>query len=82
MMGDWNTIVGDKSWHNTVGPYGMERKKSEFKCSSIFVKPMDLLPPTHGLKILRKDCTPGKQQEIDIDISKTLYLCNSDSETI
>jgi len=59
-MEDWNTVVGDKSYHNTVGPYGMGRKKSEVKCSSIFVKYMDLLPPKRGLKGLREDCTPGK----------------------
>jgi hypothetical protein len=60
----------------------MGKKKSEVKCSSIFVKYVDLLPQTHGLKSLREDCTPGKQQEIDIDISRAIYLWNSDSETI
>jgi hypothetical protein len=44
----------------TVGPYGMGRKKSEVKSSSIFFKYMDLLPLTHGLKSLREDCTTWK----------------------
>jgi len=43
---------------------------------------MDLLQATHGLESLRENCTPGKHQEIDIDISGTVYLWNSDSETI
>ena len=81
-MRDWNTVFGDKSWHNAVGPYGMGRKKSEVECSSNFMKYMDLLPPTHGVKGLREDRTPGKHQESDINISRTVYLWNSDSETI
>jgi len=67
-------VVGDKSWHNAVGPYGMGRKKLEVECSPIFMKYTDLLPPTHGLKSLREDCTPGKHQESDIDISRTTHL--------
>jgi hypothetical protein len=23
IMGDWNSVVGDKAHHNTVGPYGL-----------------------------------------------------------
>jgi hypothetical protein len=26
IMGDWNTVVGDKAHHNTVGPYGLGRR--------------------------------------------------------
>jgi hypothetical protein len=81
-VGEWNTVVGVKSWHITVGPYGMRRKKSEVKCSLIFVKCMDLVPPTHGLKSLREECTPGKHWEIVIDISRTICLWNSGSETM
>jgi hypothetical protein len=60
----------------------MGRKKSLLICSSIFVKYVDLLPAMHGLKSLREDCTPEMHQEIDIDISRTIYLWKSDSETI
>ena len=81
-MGECYTVVGDKLWHNTVGLYRMGRKKSEVKCSSIFVKYMDFLPPTHVLKSLRENYTPGKHQEIDINISRIICLWNSDSETI
>ena len=26
IMGDWNSVVGDKSYENTVGPHGLWRK--------------------------------------------------------
>jgi hypothetical protein len=26
IMGDWNSVVGDKAHHNTVGPYGLGRR--------------------------------------------------------
>jgi hypothetical protein len=26
IMGDWNSVVGDKAHHNTVGLYGLGRK--------------------------------------------------------
>jgi len=40
IMGDWNSVVGDKSYRNTVGPYGL-RRITEIKCLPIFVKEMD-----------------------------------------
>jgi hypothetical protein len=75
-VGDWNTVVGDESWHNTVGSYRMGRKKSDFEYSSIFVKYMDWLPPTHGLKSLREDCSPGKTNRL-ILTSVALYTCGT-----
>lgn len=38
-MGDWRTVVGDKSWQDTVGnvgPHGLGTEKSEVKCSINF----------------------------------------------
>jgi accessory colonization factor AcfC len=26
IMGDWNSVVGNKAHHNTVGPYGLRRR--------------------------------------------------------
>jgi hypothetical protein len=26
IMGDWNSVVGDKAHHNTIGPYGLGRR--------------------------------------------------------
>jgi hypothetical protein len=46
-----------------------------------FVKDMDLLSPTHGLRSLKDDCTPGKHQEIETDISGIIYSQNIDFET-
>jgi hypothetical protein len=51
-----------------------EGETREVKCSSTFVKGMDLSSPTHGLRSLREDCTCGKHQEIKIDFSWTIYL--------
>jgi hypothetical protein len=51
-----------------------ERETGEVKCSSTSMKEMDLLSPTHGLESLRENCSPGKHQEIEIDISLAVYL--------
>jgi exonuclease III len=29
IMGDWNSVVGDKAHHNTVGPYGLGRRNQK-----------------------------------------------------
>jgi hypothetical protein len=46
----------------------------EVKYSLTFVKGMNLSSPTHVLRSLREDCTPGKHQEIEVDTSWTIYL--------
>jgi len=60
-------VVGDRSFQNSVGPYGQE-EIGEVKCSLTFVREMDMISPTHGLKNLREECEPGKHQEIEITI--------------
>jgi len=82
IMGDWNSVVGDESYRNNVGPHGLGRKKQEVKCLLTFVKEMDCLSPTHGSGSLREDCTQGRCQGIGVDIIWTTYLLNIDSETV
>ena len=67
------TVVGDKSYRNIVGLRGLGRR-NQFKCSSTFVKEMELSYPTHGLKRLREDPTHGKQQEMEFDTSWSIYM--------
>jgi hypothetical protein len=42
IMGDWNSVVGYKAHHNTVGPYGLGRRNQRCQmlidfCERIFV---------------------------------------------
>ena len=73
IMGKWNSVVGDKSYQNTVRPHVLGRR-NQIKRTSTSMKGMDLSSPIHGLKSLREDCTPGKHQEIEVNISLTIYL--------
>jgi exonuclease III len=43
IMGDWNSVVGDKAHHNTAGPYGLGRRNQRGQMLINFVKEMDLL---------------------------------------
>jgi hypothetical protein len=45
------------------------KEHPEVKFSLAFVKELDFLSPTQGLKFLREKCTSGKNQEIKINIS-------------
>ena len=65
-------MVGDQSFRNAVGPY-REEEIRRVKCSLIFVKEMDMISLTHGLKSLREDCKPGKHQDIEINIVITRH---------
>ena len=46
----------------------------EGTCSLVSVKGKDLSSPTHGIRSLREDCTPGKHQQIEVGTSWTTYL--------
>ena len=81
-IGDWNSVVGDESYRNIVGPHGLGERNTEVKCLLTFVKEMDCLSPTYGSGRLREDCTHGRHQEIGVNFSWTTYLLNTDSETV
>jgi hypothetical protein len=51
-----------------------EGEITEARSSLTFVKEMELLSPTHGMKSLREVRTPGKDQETEIDISWAICL--------
>jgi exonuclease III len=42
IMGDWNSVVGNKAHHNNAGPYGLGRR-NQVICLLTSVKEMDLL---------------------------------------
>jgi hypothetical protein len=74
IKGDWNSVVGVKSYRNVIGPRGLRRRNQRGKMFVDFEKEMDFLSPTHGLKGIREDCTAGKYREFKMDISLTIYL--------
>jgi hypothetical protein len=41
IMGNWNSVVGDESYRNIVGPHGLERKNHGDKILLTYVKEMD-----------------------------------------
>jgi hypothetical protein len=59
-----------------------EIETKEIKCLLTFVKELDSLSLTHGLRSLIEGSIPGKLQVINIDISWIIYLWNSDSEIV
>jgi hypothetical protein len=67
----WLEINHIETLLDHMGSAGAIRK---VKCSSSFVKGLDLSSPTHGLRSLGEDCTPGKHQEIEVNISWIMYL--------
>ena len=59
------TVAGGKSYRNVVGLQGLGRRNQVIDfCKR---KKMVLSSPTHGLRSLREDSTPGKQQEMEFD---------------
>ena len=58
------TILDHTNWEGEI---------RQVKCTSTPMKGMDL-SPIRGLRSLREDCTPGKHQEIEVNISLTIYL--------
>ena len=59
------TVAGGKSYRNVVGLQGLGRRNQVIDfCKR---KKMVLSSPTHGLRSLREDRTPGKQQEMEFD---------------
>lgn len=71
IMGDWKSVVGDKSYRNMLDYMDLEEEIREVKCLSTFMKGLDLSSPKHGLRNLRELCKLGKNQKIEVDTSWT-----------
>jgi hypothetical protein len=71
IRGDWNSVVGDKSYQNIGGPHGHGRRNQKGEMLIDFCKETDSLSPTHGLRRLREDCT--KHQEIETNVCWITY---------
>jgi hypothetical protein len=54
MMGDWRSVVGDKTHRNILDHMGLEDKIRQVKCLSTFVNGMDFSSPKHGLTLWRR----------------------------
>jgi hypothetical protein len=59
IMGEWKSLVGNKSYRNIVGPQRPGEIR-EVKFLSTLVKGMDLSSTSRGLSSLREGCTPGQ----------------------
>jgi len=70
-MGDWKSVVIDKSYRNDMD---LEEEIRQVKCLSTFMKGLDLSSPAHGLRNLRERCKAGKNQKIEVDTSWTTNL--------
>ena len=81
IMEDWKSLVGNKSYRNTVGPQRLGEIR-EVKCLPSFVKGMDLSSASPCFSSLREGCKPEQLQEIEVDIIWTIYLWRVDSETL
>jgi hypothetical protein len=79
-MEDWNNVIGDKSYRNIVGPQGLGRRNQRSKMLIDFCERNGLVITNACFKSLREDCTPGKYQEIEIDIraSGTFWIGTSE----
>ena len=73
IMEEWNSVVRDKSYQNIAGPYILGRRKQTGQMH-INLNERNGPSPIHNLRSLREVCTPGKHQEIEINISLTIYL--------
>jgi hypothetical protein len=73
IMGDWNSVVGNKAHHNTVGQYGLGRRNQRGQMLIDFCERNGLVITKHGSKNLKEDCTRGNQQGIRVDIIWTMY---------
>jgi hypothetical protein len=81
IVGDWKILVGNKSYRNIFGLQGLgEIRKVKFL--STLVKGMDLSSASRGLSSLTERCTPRQHQEIEVNISWTIYLRRILSETL
>jgi hypothetical protein len=72
IIDDWNNMVGDKSYRIIFEPHVLGRCPKGKR--SLTVEKMALLSPARGLRSLRENSIPGKHQEIEREVSWTLYL--------
>ena len=54
ILGNWNSVVGDEPYRNTVGSHGLGRRNHRGQMLIDFVKEMDWLSPTHGSEAKKK----------------------------
>ena len=71
IMGDWNSVVGEESYRNIVGPHGLGRRNHRGQMLIKFCERNRLIVTNTSL---REDCIHGRHQEIRVDISWTIYL--------
>jgi hypothetical protein len=71
IMGDWNSVVGNKAHHNTVGPYALGRSKQRGQMLIDFCEINGLLiTNTWFKKPKRRLCmwkSPGDKSQYQLD---------------
>jgi exonuclease III len=73
IMGDWNSVVGDKAHHNTVGPYGLGRRNQRSEMLFDFCERNGLVITNIWLKNLKEDCTPENHQGNGVNFNWPMY---------
>jgi len=58
-MGEWKSLVGNKSYRNIVGPQRLGENR-EVKFLSTVVKEIEFSSASRGLSSLREGCTLGQ----------------------
>jgi hypothetical protein len=74
IMGDWNSVVGDKSNGNICGPYGLGNRNEGSKMLIDFCERTGLVITNTWFKKPKRRLYTWKLQVINIDISWIIYL--------
>jgi len=61
IRGDWNSVVGNELYWNTVGSHGLGRRNHRGQILIDLCENMDLWSPTHGSRSQKEDCTHGRR---------------------
>jgi hypothetical protein len=73
IMGDWNSVYGNKAHQNTVGPYGLGRRNQRGQMLIDFCERNGIAITNTWFKKPKEDCTPGNHKGIEVDINWTMY---------
>ena len=73
MMGDFNSIVGERSTDKVVGPFGHGRRNERGKMLIDFYKQHDLVVMNTWFKKKKRSCTHGRAQETGIDTKSITF---------
>jgi len=74
IMGQWNSLVGDKSYRKTVGTHGLEKRQHRGQTCVDICERNRLDITSTWLKKPKRRFYTFSHQEINVDTSWTTYL--------